>query len=129
MGRSLGFGADVLERQGARLIAVDRPGLGASDPDPGRTLTDWVSDVSHLASVLGLGGGFGLVGFSQGAPFALAYAAGGLASSVAVVSGQDDLRHPAFAGVLDPDVKGMLQAAADDPEGFEASFAASADAT
>jgi len=91
-------------------------------------LTDWVADVLHLVGALGLGGGFGIVGFSQGAPFALACAAAGIANAVAVVSGQDDLRHPAFAGMLDPDVKGVLQAAADDPEGFEASFAGGADA-
>ena len=30
MGRALGFGTDVLDRHGIRLIAVDRPGLGAS---------------------------------------------------------------------------------------------------
>ena len=37
MGRSLGFGAQVLDRFGVRLIAVERPGLGASDPAPGRS--------------------------------------------------------------------------------------------
>ena len=114
IGRSLGFDADILDRQGARLIAVDRPGLGASDPDPGRSLTDWAADIRHLASALGLTG-YGIVGFSQGAPFALACAAAGIANSVAVVSGQDDLRYPAFAGMLDPDVKGMRHAAAADP--------------
>jgi pimeloyl-ACP methyl ester carboxylesterase len=72
------------------------------------------------------------VGFSQGAPFALACAlacaAAGIASSVAVVSGQDDLNHPALAGMLAPHVKGMLLAAAADPQGFEESFAAGTDA-
>jgi len=38
MGRSLGFGADVLSRLGVRPISVKRP--GASHPTPGRTLTD-----------------------------------------------------------------------------------------
>ena len=37
---SLGFAAGALERLGARLIAVDRPGLGGSDPAPDRTLLD-----------------------------------------------------------------------------------------
>ena len=41
MGRSIGFGADALEGLGVRLISVERPGLGASDPQPGRTLGDW----------------------------------------------------------------------------------------
>ncbi|MEV0972630.1 alpha/beta fold hydrolase [Microtetraspora glauca] len=127
MGRSLGFGADVLGRLGVRLIAVDRPGLGASGPRPGRTLDDWASDVAHLAERLDLPD-FGIVGFSQGAPFALACAAAGLPKAVAVVSGQDDLTHPAFAELLDPGVAGLLHAVAADPEGFEATFAQDADA-
>jgi pimeloyl-ACP methyl ester carboxylesterase len=127
MGRSLGFGADVLDQLGLRLIAVDRPGLGASSPDPGSTLTDWVADVRHLARALDLGS-FKIVGFSQGAPFALACAEAGIVSAVAVVSGQDDLNHPALAKMLDPDVEKMLRAAAADPRGFQASFAAGADA-
>ncbi len=127
MGRSLGFGADVLVRQGVRLISVERPGLGNSDPAPVRTLNDWVTDVRHLASALELTD-FRIVGFSQGAPFALACAAAGLSSAVAVVSGQDDLHHPGFAGRLHPDVAGMLRAVLADPSGFEASFAGMADA-
>jgi pimeloyl-ACP methyl ester carboxylesterase len=127
MGRSLGFGADVLARKGVRLISVDRPGLGASDPAPERTLNDWVSDIQHLASALALPG-LRIVGFSQGAPFALACAAAGISSAVAVVSGQDDLNAPAFAELLHPDVAGMLRAVAADPRGFEASFARMANA-
>jgi pimeloyl-ACP methyl ester carboxylesterase len=127
MGRSLGFGVHLLDRQGVRLIAVDRPGLGASDPDPGRTLNDWVADVRQLACALDLGD-FGIVGFSQGAPFALACAAAGIANVVAIVSGQDDLNHPALSKMLDRDVAKMLRAAAADLEGFQASFATGADA-
>ncbi|WP_223756299.1 alpha/beta fold hydrolase [Myxococcus sp. RHSTA-1-4] len=127
MGRSLGFGADVLARLGVRLISVDRPGLGASSPAPARTLNDWVADIRHLASALALPG-FGVVGFSMGAPFALACAAAGLPRAVAVVSGQDDLNHPDLAGLLHPDVAGMLRAVAGDPVGFEASFAGMANA-
>ena len=37
---SLGFATSALERLGVRLIAVDRPGLGRSDPSPNRTLLD-----------------------------------------------------------------------------------------
>jgi pimeloyl-ACP methyl ester carboxylesterase len=127
MGRSLGFGADVLDRQGVRLILVDRPGLGASDPDPTRTLADWPRDVEQLAQALGLFD-VRIVGFSQGTPFALACAADGWPAAVAIVSGQDDLRHPAFAGLLDPEVAGLIQAVASDPDGVETHFADSASA-
>src|SRR5690348_8901714 len=51
---SLGFVAGVVERLGVRLIAVDRPGLGGSDPAPGRTLLDTAADVRALASALAL---------------------------------------------------------------------------
>lgn len=122
MGRSLGFGADVLADLGVRLIAVDRPGLGASSPWPERTLNDQASDIRHLASALALPR-FGIVGFSQGAPFALACAAAGLPSAVAVVSGQDDLNAPELAGMLHPDVAGMVRRAVEEPATFEAMFA------
>src|SRR3712207_5731422 len=68
MGRSLGFGADVLDRHSVRLIAVERPGLGASDPDPGRTLSDWPRDIAQFTAAMHLSG-CAIVAFSQGAPF------------------------------------------------------------
>ncbi len=125
MGRSLGFGADAVDRHGVRLIAIERPGLGASDPEPGRTLTDWPRDVDQLAAALGLSG-LGIVGFSQGAPFALACAAAGIPNAVSIVSGTDDLQHPAFADRLNPDVASLLRAVAADPAEVEASFGCTA---
>jgi pimeloyl-ACP methyl ester carboxylesterase len=127
MGRSLGFGGAALDRLGIRLIAVERPGLGASDPKPGRTLADWPADVVAFAEALALPG-FGIVGFSQGAPFALACAAAGLGRAVAIVSGQDDLQHPDLARLVHPDVAKLVQAVADDPAGIEAMFAKSGSA-
>jgi pimeloyl-ACP methyl ester carboxylesterase len=127
MGRSLGFGVDVLEQLNVRLLAVERPGLGASDADSQRTLMDWPRDITEFAAALELPP-YAMVGFSQGAPFALACAAAGLPTAVAVASGQDDLLHPSFADLLDPHLAGLLQALAADPAGVEASFGASADA-
>ncbi|HET7052348.1 MAG TPA: hypothetical protein VFI09_00340 [Solirubrobacterales bacterium] len=37
---SWGAGSVCLDR-GIRLIAVDRPGVGGSDPKPGRSVADW----------------------------------------------------------------------------------------
>jgi pimeloyl-ACP methyl ester carboxylesterase len=124
MGAGLGFGTDVVGGLGQRLVAIDRPGLGGSDPDPGRTMADWPDDVRGLAGDRGLGTP-PAVGFSQGAPFALALAAAGVASSVALVAGQDDLAHPPTTALLDPAVAGLVRAIADDPEGVETEFAAS----
>jgi pimeloyl-ACP methyl ester carboxylesterase len=122
MGCGLGFGADVLRGLEARLIALDRPGLGGSDPDPERTFDSWVADVAAFGAARGLDRPR-IVGFSQGAPFALACAARGLTDAVAIVSGQDDLTHPALQPSLDPQVADLLETIARDPQGFEAWFA------
>src|SRR5439155_13530283 len=43
---------DLVARLGVRLVAVDRPGFGRSDPWPGRRLLDWPADVVHLTDAL-----------------------------------------------------------------------------
>ncbi len=62
-------------RAGVRLIAVDRPGMGASDFDPTRRLLDWPGCVAELADRLGLDR-FAVQGASGGGPYALACAFG-----------------------------------------------------
>jgi pimeloyl-ACP methyl ester carboxylesterase len=120
--RWLGFGTDVVGELRVRLMSVDRPGLGASDPAPGRTLLDFASDVERLAAARGLTG-LRAVGFSQGAPFALACAAAGVVSAMALVSGGDELANPIFGESLVPDVRRLVDAVAADPVAAEASFA------
>ena len=121
MSGSLGFGASDLPRLGLRLLAIDRPGLGLSDPHPGKTLASWVDDIQeliqahHLHSVLA-------VGFSQGAPFAFALAGQNLVQAIALVSGQDELAHPRLKPLLHPDVADMIAAVQEDPVGFEQHF-------
>lgn len=63
----------LLHRLGVRLIAVDRPGVGASDFQPGRSLSDWPADVVAFADALGLER-FGVLGYSGGGPYAAACA-------------------------------------------------------
>lgn len=58
---------------GVRLIGLDRPGMGRSDPKPGFGLLDWPDDVADVADQLGLGR-FAISGLSGGGPFALACA-------------------------------------------------------
>lgn len=83
--------AALLDDQSVRVIAPDRPGVGESDPDsdPPATadglLTAWRKDVRSLADELGLDS-FGVVGFSGGAPFALAAGAAPEATAVAAVA-------------------------------------------
>src|SRR6266496_459059 len=45
---------DATKAAGVRLVTVDRPGYGRSDPRPGRTLLDWGGDVEELADQLGI---------------------------------------------------------------------------
>lgn len=56
-----------------RIIAPDRPGIGESDYQPGRTLLDWSKDVVEIADHLELDK-FGVIGASGGGPSALACA-------------------------------------------------------
>ncbi|MFH2006893.1 MAG: alpha/beta hydrolase [bacterium] len=82
------LGHRAARSRGVRIIAPDRPGIGRSDPHPGRRLLDWPADVLAMADGLGLDR-FDVVGYSNGGPYALACAARPAArlAGVAVVSG------------------------------------------
>lgn len=58
---------------GVRLVAIDRPGMGLSDPKPDRTILDWPVDVVGFAEASGLGR-FSVLGAAGGAPYAIACA-------------------------------------------------------
>ena len=62
------------EKHGLRLIGLDRPGYGCSTPQPMRSFEGWSRDVAEVADQLGWKT-FRLIGFSAGAPHALAVAA------------------------------------------------------
>jgi pimeloyl-ACP methyl ester carboxylesterase len=58
---------------GWRVLAPERPGLGLSSLQPGRSLLDPAGDVRALVDALGVGR-FGVLGESGGGPYALACA-------------------------------------------------------
>lgn len=60
-------------RLGLRIIAVDRPGYGLSDPRPRRSLLDWPQDIAELADSLRIER-FTVMGVSGGGPHAAACA-------------------------------------------------------
>jgi pimeloyl-ACP methyl ester carboxylesterase len=94
----LGHDPRLLEELNLRVLALDRPGLGGSTYQRGRTLQDWVQDVQAFADQLELDG-FSLLGYSGGSSFALACALG-LGERVkhtTIVSGMVDLTHPSLA--------------------------------
>jgi pimeloyl-ACP methyl ester carboxylesterase len=59
---------------GLRLVCVDRPGIGGSDRQPGRTFASWANDLLALADFFGAQQ-FAVTGWSEGGPWALAAAA------------------------------------------------------
>ena len=69
---------------GARIIAPDRPGVGFSSAQPGRTLTDWPQFLTELTNALDLEE-FRVLGVSGGGPYALA-SAWGLPDRIPAVS-------------------------------------------
>lgn len=86
--RLLCLPAEPARALGARVLIIERPGFGLSDPLPGRTLLDWPDDVEGFADALGLDR-FPVVGLSAGAPYALAcaYKIPHCLTSTAIVSG------------------------------------------
>ena len=57
-----------------RLIAPDRPGIGRSEPQADRSISEWGTDVAALVDALNPDA-YSIVGYSAGGPYALACAA------------------------------------------------------
>ncbi len=66
--------ADAASKHGLRLICVDRPGIGLSSPQAARSYAGWAADMTAIADALGQRE-FGVTGWSEGGPWALAAAA------------------------------------------------------
>ncbi|CAI6312561.1 unnamed protein product [Periconia digitata] len=64
---------DVAKELGARVIGIDRPGIGWSTPQSNRKLLDHATDVEAVADHLRLDN-FRIMGVSAGGPYALACA-------------------------------------------------------
>jgi pimeloyl-ACP methyl ester carboxylesterase len=62
---------DATESAGVRLLTIDRPGYGRSDPQPDRTLLDWPDDFGEFADQLGLPP-CPVIGWSAGGRYAMA---------------------------------------------------------
>lgn len=66
--------ADAATKNGLRFVGVDRPGMGQSSPQKVRTYSGWADDLVTIADALGHDR-FGVTGWSEGGPWALAAAA------------------------------------------------------
>lgn len=93
---------DLTEALGARLIAVDRPGIGISSPKEGFTLLDWPDDVAELALALGINR-FAVIGVSYGGPYAAAcgYALPDRVTDLALINSFAPLDAPGMQQTLD----------------------------
>ena len=61
-------------KNGIRLVCVDRPGMGQSSPQKARTYSGWADNLIAIADALEFDE-FGVTGWSEGGPWALAAAA------------------------------------------------------
>ncbi|MET0971295.1 MAG: alpha/beta hydrolase [Tardiphaga sp.] len=66
--------ANSASRHKLRFICVDRPGIGQSSPQNDRSYSGWADDLTAMADALGHRE-FGVTGWSEGGPWALAAAA------------------------------------------------------
>jgi pimeloyl-ACP methyl ester carboxylesterase len=64
----------MAESAGLQIVSIDRPGYGLSSYKKRKSLQDFNADVNFLADALGFGR-FGVLGWSGGGAFALAYLA------------------------------------------------------
>jgi pimeloyl-ACP methyl ester carboxylesterase len=62
---------EAAHKLGMRVIGLDRPGIGRSDPHDGDRLLDWPADVAEAADQFGIAR-FAVQGMSAGGPYALA---------------------------------------------------------
>jgi pimeloyl-ACP methyl ester carboxylesterase len=67
------FPEGLLADRGVRLLGIDRPGYGRSDPNPSTTALGVADDLAVLCAAVGLDR-VAVLGISVGAPFALACA-------------------------------------------------------
>ncbi len=88
-----------LAETGVRLISPDRPGVGLSDPQPGRTVLDWAHDVGELLDQIEVDR-FAVMGWSMGGQYAAAvgHALRHRVTRVAIIAGALPLTEP---GVFD----------------------------
>ena len=91
---------------GVRLVALERPGIGASTPHLYRSVLGWAEDVGELADRLGFGS-FACIGLSGGGPYVLAcaglhpqrMAAGAVLGGVAPARGVDAVSGGLVGGI------------------------------
>ncbi|EKT55949.1 alpha/beta fold hydrolase [Providencia sneebia] len=111
----LGFGIDLLEKLHIRLIVPERAGLGESTQDPQKSFLRYAADIEQLLKSQHITH-YSVVGFSQGAVFAMALAFYGKPKSLVIASGQDQFDYPTTAALLKSDVLNLQKQAIETPD-------------
>jgi pimeloyl-ACP methyl ester carboxylesterase len=122
---------ELAEQLGYRMLVPDRPGVGGSDPQPGRTLADWPADAAALMDGLGVDR-FAVLGGSGGGPYAVACGVllGDRVTRVGLVAPAEPSSAPAHGFVPSADPAALRERGEtiarlvrDDPAGLDAFFA------
>lgn len=116
--------ANIATRRGIRLIAVERPGYGLSDPQPERSMLDWPGDIAALTDALGLKQ-FAIIGFSAGSSYALAcaYSIPDQVRKIALVGAFAPLNEPGVMKGMSPTCSGLFALAQSNPDELRKTFA------
>ncbi|RJQ70233.1 alpha/beta hydrolase [Pseudonocardiaceae bacterium YIM PH 21723] len=112
---------DTARAAGVRLLAVDKPGSGGSDPDPYASLPRFGADAVELVDQLGLDS-LSVFGESGGGPYALAIAAA-VPDRVRQVVLAASFGPDADPSEMNPMIGQLVTLARTDPEALQRQFA------
>lgn len=115
MSGTLGFGLEQLDLLNIRLIVPERAGLGESSQDPQKSLSRFAADIDALLQAQQIEQ-YSVIGFSQGAVFAMALAFYGTPNTLSIVAGQDQFDYPATSALLKADIINMQEQARNTPD-------------
>ncbi|WP_337241844.1 alpha/beta hydrolase [Proteus faecis] len=111
----LGVEIDLLNKLNIRLITPTRPGLGDSTFDPQKSLKSCSKDIIFLLDHLRIKN-FNVMGFLQGAVFAMALCIYCHVDKLLIVAGQDQFDYPNTQNRLTDDVVNMQRQAVESPD-------------
>ena len=115
----------IAAQNNVRLIAVDRPGYGLSDPQPNRTFLSFTDDINVLTGSLGVWK-FSVIGFSAGSPYPLAcaYKFPDKVSKIALAGSLAPVTEPGVMEGMSPTASEIYALAQSNPDGLRATFSA-----
>jgi pimeloyl-ACP methyl ester carboxylesterase len=110
---------DLPEKLGVRVIVADRPGMGLSDFQPNRRISDWPADIAALADALRIER-FAVFGYSGGGPYALACAQKmpQRLTAAGIAAGEGPVDQPGIYDGINPQALEFMRMAREKPRQF-----------